>query len=145
MQTSWLREVGSMTAQPVMAPRGSIVPLRVGRALVALCWLVIIYGTLVSVPHHSSLRVAGAWIATAIFLTAFTVAVERQDVDYLLPVSALAAVVMQSCAPSNGAFVAVIAAMAVSSIRFDVAVSRRLATIFGVAFIAASVVTTPSL
>lgn len=140
MQTSWLREIGSMTAQPIMASRGSIIPLRVRRVLVAVCWLVVINGTAAAVSPHDGARTVIDWIATAVFLLSFTVAVERPDANRLLLVSAAASVVMQLCAPSNGAFVAVIAAIAVLGIRMENTAGLQAAAVTGGAFLLAGVV-----
>jgi signal transduction histidine kinase len=96
------------------------------------------YGTATAVSGVANPRTEGAWIATLVFLLAFTVAVERPDGLPLLAVSAVAAVAMQALAPSNGAFVAIIATIAVVAIRLDAAISRRVALLTGLAFLAAS-------
>jgi signal transduction histidine kinase len=145
MQSAWLREIGTLVAQPVMAHRGSIIPLRVGRVLVAVCWLVVINGTAAAASPHGGTRAVVDWIATAVFLVTFTIAVERSATVSLLLVSAAASVVMQFCAPNDGAFVAVIASIAVLCIRMDTATSVRVAALAGVTFLVASVASTPPL
>jgi hypothetical protein len=62
----------------VATPAGSIVPPRVGRVLLIVCWLAVVYGTAATVPHLPSARGIAAWLSTFLFLGAFTLAVERQ-------------------------------------------------------------------
>ncbi len=126
-----------MTATSTRASQDSLVPPRVGRVLLVVCWLAVAYGTAAVVPRLSTLRGAGAWIATVVFLLTFTAAIERPELLRLLPLSALAGVAMEFCAPSNGAFVAVIAVIAVAGIRLDTDLSRRVAALSSLGFLAA--------
>ena len=121
------------------APQGSIVPPRAGRVLLVVCWLAVLYGTVAVIPHPLGARGVGAWIAVAVFLLTFTRAVERPGSAILLPLAGGAGVVMQFCAPGNGAFVAVIAAIALTGTRLDTSVGRRAAAVIGVGFLAASI------
>lgn len=127
-----------MTALPAIIPPSPIVPLRVSRALLVVCWLAVAYGTAAAAPHPTGLRAIGAWTATLIFLLTFSAAIERPTAIQLLPVSALAGVAMQFCAPSNGAFVAVVAVIAVAGIRLSTSSGRRVAALTGIGFLAAS-------
>jgi signal transduction histidine kinase len=138
MLSSSLRAIGSMTPSPMTALSDSIVPRRAGRVLLVCCWLVVIYGTVAAVPLPARPREIVAWVATVVFLLSFTVAIERPTAVRLLRVSGLAAVVMQFCAPSNSAFVALIAVIAVAGVRLDTASSRAVALLSGLGFLAAS-------
>lgn len=115
----------------------SIVPPRVGRVLLAICWLTVAYGTFEADRHPSGIRGVGAWIAALLLLLTFTLAVERPGAIWILRVSALAAVGLEICAPGNGAFVAVIAVIAVAGIRMEAGASRPVAAVAGVGFLAA--------
>lgn len=129
-----------MSLSPSTIARGSIVPLRVGRVLLLLLWLAVLYGTAVAVPHLAGVRSIGAWAAALVFLTTFTVAIERSIAVQLLPVSGLAGVAMQYCVPSNAAFVAVVAVIAVVAIRLDTTRGRRVAAFTAGGFLLASAV-----
>ncbi|HEX6509039.1 MAG TPA: sensor histidine kinase [Chloroflexota bacterium] len=131
-----------MTSVPTMTPQGSIVPPRVGRALLIACWLTVVYGMAAAVPHVSSVRGVAAWISTVIFLGAFSYAVTRPGADTrnLVLISGLAGVAMQFLAPNNGAFVALISAIAVAGLRLDPRSSRIVAALSGIGFLAASAI-----
>ena len=127
-----------MTSTAVtMPPPGSIVPSRVGRALLIACWLSVVYGMAAVVPHVPSVRGIAAWSATLVFLLTFSLAVERRSTAPLLALSALAGVVMQLSAPDNGAFVAVVASIAVAGVRLEPGASRRVAVLGALGFLAA--------
>jgi signal transduction histidine kinase len=145
MDHSLLHSAGSMMASPTATPPGSIVPPRVGRVLVIACWLSVVYGTAAVVPHVASARGIAAWISTAIFLAAFTIAVERPPAGPLILISGLAGVAMQFLAPNNGAFVAVIASIAVAGLRLDPRAGRLVAGLSGGGFLVASALSTQPL
>jgi signal transduction histidine kinase len=90
------------------------------------------------VPHLPSVRGIAAWISTLVFLVTFTVAVERPGAGALVLVSGLAGVAMQFLASNNGAFVAVVASIAVAGIRLDSRSGRIVAALTGGGFLAAS-------
>jgi len=121
-----------------MTPPGSILPPRVGRALLIACWLAVVYGMAAAVPHVLSLRGIGAGTSTLIFLGAFSFAVMRSSAGVLILISGLAGVAMQFLAPSNGAFVAVVSAIAVAGIRLGSRSSRIAAALSGGGFLVAS-------
>jgi signal transduction histidine kinase len=102
-------------------------------------WLAVVYGTAAVVPHIQDVRGIGAWISTVIFLVTFSLAVTRPGAGNLLPVSGFAAVAMQFLAPSNGAFVAVEAAIGVAGIRLDSRTSTTTALLGGGGFLVAGV------
>jgi signal transduction histidine kinase len=133
-----LHSPGSMMASPAVTAPGSIVPLRVGRVLLIACWLAVAYGMAAVVPHVPSLRGIAAWISTLIFLGAFSFAVTRPRAGVLILISGLAGVAMQFLAPNNGAFVAVVSAIAVAGIRLDSRSSRIAAALCGGGFLVAS-------
>src|SRR5947209_1550668 len=106
-----------MNASTMTTPPGSIVPPRVGRVLLIACWLAVVYGMAATVPHVLTARGMAAWISTFVFLGTFSFVVTRPTTGALILVSGLAAVAMQFLAPNNGAFVAVVAVIAVAGIR----------------------------
>jgi signal transduction histidine kinase len=128
----------TMSITRIMSPPDSIVPIRVGRVLLVVCWLAVIYGMAAVVPHVPSVRGIAAWTSTAIFLATFTLVVQRPHSNPFILISALAAVMMQLLAPNNGAFVAAVAVIAVAGIRLDRRSGRIVAAVTGVGFLAAS-------
>ena len=125
-----------MTASPTTST-GSIVPLRAGRVLLVACLLAVAYGTLSIDPRPRGAYGVGEWLGALVFLLTFTVAIERPDGVVLFLVSGLAAVAMQFFAPSNGAFVAVIAVIAVAGVRLKASSARRIAVLSSAGFLAA--------
>jgi signal transduction histidine kinase len=115
----------------------SIVPKRVGRVLLVACWIAVLYGAAQASPHPSGPGLYGLWISAAVFLLTFTVAVELPGAARLIVISGLAGVAMQFFAPSNGAFVAIIAAISVAGIRLDPPLNRQVAAAIGVGFLLA--------
>jgi signal transduction histidine kinase len=103
---------------------------------------VVVSGTVSAVPRPAGLRGLGAWFSALLFLGTVTLAVERPSTLSLLPVSGCAAVVMQLCAPSNGAFIAMIAVIALSGVRLDETTSRTIAALGGGGFLLATTVAT---
>jgi signal transduction histidine kinase len=77
------------------------------------------------------------WAGTAVFLTTFTVAIERPGAAELVVISGLAGVCMQLAAPNNGAFAAAIAAISVASIRLEPDRGRIVALAVGAGFLLA--------
>lgn len=132
------RRPGTMTSLSRISSAGSIVPPRVGRVLLMACWLSVLYGTASVVPHPAGLRGIAAWVSSLVFLLTFTLAVERPNASFLIVVSGLAAVTTQFVAPSNGAFVAVVASIAVAGLRFEARTGRFVSALAGIGFVAAT-------
>ncbi len=120
------------------ASTDSIVPVRVGRVLVAACWVAVAYGTASAVPRLATFHDVVAWIIALIFLITLTAAVERPNATLLLLISGLASAAMQYLAPGTAAFVAVTAAIAVAGVRLDYRFSRPVAGLSATAFLVAS-------
>jgi signal transduction histidine kinase len=135
-----LRTSDTMTTPATPMPPDSILPPRVGRVLLLVSWLAVIYGTAAVVPHVPGLHGIGAWICTLVFLGTFSLVVTQPGAENLLPVSGLAAVALQFLAPSNGAFVAVEAVIAVAGIRLDPRFGISTALLSGGGFLVASMV-----
>ncbi len=104
------------------------------------CWLSVIYGMVGAVPQSLTVRGAAAWISAVVFLGTFSFVVTRPTAGKLIVVSGLAAVAMQFLAPGNGAFVAVVASIAVASLRLDSDLARVAAGLSGIGFLAASAI-----
>lgn len=104
------------------------------------CWLSVIYGMAGAVPHILTGRGGAAWISTIVFLGTFSFVVTLHKADKLIIVSGLAAVAMQFLAPSQGAFIAIIASIAVASVRLDSDLSRITAGLSGAGFLIASAI-----
>jgi signal transduction histidine kinase len=129
-----------MNASPAMTTPGSIVPPRVGRVLLMACWLTVVFGMAETVPRVLTGRGLAAWISTAAFLGTFSFVVTRSNANELIVFSGLAAVIMQFLAPNNGAFVAVVATIAVAGVRLDSRASRSIAALTGIGFLIAGAV-----
>ncbi|HLJ69244.1 MAG TPA: sensor histidine kinase [Chloroflexota bacterium] len=126
---------------------GSILPSRIGRALLVACWLAVVYGTAAVVPHLALARATAAWIGTVAFLGSFTLVVERPtgNAGVLFSISGLGAIVMEFVAPSNGALVAIIATVALIGTRLDAATSRLPAILCSAGFLLAGVTSSHAL
>jgi signal transduction histidine kinase len=135
---SSLRTLSTVSDTTTMLTPDSIVPPRVGRVLLVVCWLSVAYGMAAVVPHVPSVRGIAAWTSTAIFLMTFTLVVQRPRGNLLIAVSGLAGVMMQFLAPNNGAFVAAVAVIAVAGIRLERRSGRIVAALTGIGFLAAS-------
>jgi signal transduction histidine kinase len=133
-----LNGTNTMHASPSVTASDSIGPPRVGRILLIACWLAVVYGVAETVPGVRTGRGLATWISTFVFLGSFSLVVTRLSADRLISISGLAAVAIQFLAPNNGAFVAVVAVIAVSALRLDAPSGRFVAAVCGVGFLVAS-------
>ena len=122
-----------------------IVPPRVGRVLLIACWLTVVYGTAETVPRVLTGRGFAAWISTVVFLGTFSFVVTRSSANNLIVVSGLAAIATQFLAPNNGAFVAVVATIAVAGLRLGTRAGLSTAVLSGAGFLVASALSAHSL
>ncbi|MDQ2743106.1 MAG: sensor histidine kinase [Chloroflexota bacterium] len=119
----------------------SVLPPRWIRDLVAVLWLVIIYGTARVDPHPADLRAWGAWGAAILLLVLSTLAIwgpAWRPVLLILLVAGLAAAGMELLAPTGPALVGAFAVLAMSGSRLPEQPGRISALTAGIAFLTAS-------
>ena len=116
----------------------TILSARVGRALVVASWIAVAYGVIKVAPHPDGGRYAGEWVSALIFLVSFPLAYQRPGRTLLLT-SGLAGVAMQALIPTNAAFIAVIATIAIAGTRLDPESGRLIAGLCGLGFLLVTV------
>lgn len=100
------------------------------------CLLSVGYGVIQVAPHLPRLQAAVAWIGGLIFLVTFPIAFARSSPWPILGVG-VAAVVIESVAPSNTSYVASLATVGLAGGRLDDLPGRLVAGLTGVGFLVA--------
>lgn len=114
----------------------SLLPLWGGRLLVVAGLLVVVQGVVQRAPHLSGLAALAAWAGAALFLLGFPLAFERPSA-LSLTLSGTGAVLITFTVAGNASFVAVIATVAMAGRFLEARVSRSIAALAGLGYIAA--------
>lgn len=104
------------------------------RALVVASWIAVAYGVTSAAPRPEGGRYLAEWLSALVFLVTFPLAFRRPG-PVLVLAGGLAGVAMQAFLPTNAAFIAVIASIAIAAIRLNPAPGRLIVGLCGLGFL----------